>query len=209
MLRRLSLLALIVLATRTLPARAEKVNLTPEQLRQTATHVVTGKVSASYQRIEKAGDWNYTKYVAEVRVDQCEKGDGIDKNELLYVRYWTKAWVGRGPPPPDTSGHRGLPRDGQTIRVYLARNAYDGFGDTKDGGFNVIGANGFEEWTPPEKFTREVDFADNKLAVKSVTKTDAATGAGYLIRFTNGKSWKLSQASGSMRVSSPGPSAVA
>ena len=36
-------------------------------------------------------------------------------------------------------------RDGATIRAYLARNACDGFGETKDGGFNVIGANGFEK----------------------------------------------------------------
>ncbi|MBM4002009.1 MAG: hypothetical protein FJ295_01795 [Planctomycetes bacterium] len=53
--------------------------------------------------------------------------------------------------PPDTSGHRGLPREGQSIRVFLARNAYNGFGETKDGGFNVIGANGFEALNPPAK----------------------------------------------------------
>jgi hypothetical protein len=34
--------------------------------------------------------------------------------------------------------------------VYLARNAHDGFDpDNKDGGFNVIGANGFEKLAPP------------------------------------------------------------
>ena len=33
--------------------------------------------------------------------------------------------------------------------MYLARNAYDGFGaDNKDGGLNVIGANGFEKLKP-------------------------------------------------------------
>jgi hypothetical protein len=33
--------------------------------------------------------------------------------------------------------------------VYLARNAYDGYTfDNKDGGFNVIGANGFETLNP-------------------------------------------------------------
>jgi hypothetical protein len=231
----------------TLPARAEKVPLSQEGLRKTATHVITGQVTSIYQRSDKAGDWNYTKYVAELRVNECEKGDGINKGELLYVRYWTKAWIGRGEQPPDTSGHRGLPRDGQSIRVYLARNAYDGFGTSKDGGFNVIGANGFEEWTPPAnatesgeqlveipasfqgtwtlrltsdnggktyssggnqpicevsgkeiKFTREVDFADAKLTVKAVIKQEAPGGSSYLVRFTNGKSWKLSEAGGSI-----------
>jgi hypothetical protein len=48
-------------------------------------------------------------------------------------------------PPPSTSGHRGLPEEGDRVRVYLARNAYDGFTDqNEDGGYNVIGANGFE-----------------------------------------------------------------
>jgi hypothetical protein len=52
--------------------------------------------------------------------------------------------------PPGTNGHRGCPSEGATLRIYLARNAYDGFSDdNKDGGFNVIGANGFEEM--PEK----------------------------------------------------------
>ncbi len=33
-----------------------------------------------------------------------------------------------------------------TVRVYLARSAYDGFGyGNKDGGFNVIAPNGFEK----------------------------------------------------------------
>ena len=38
---------------------------------------------------------------------------------------------------------RRIPKEGDRVRVYLARNAYDGFGDNGDGGFNVIGANGF------------------------------------------------------------------
>jgi hypothetical protein len=84
--------------------------------------------------------------VAEVRVADCEKGTGIKKGDLLYARYWRRAWVGKNEMPPDTLGHRGLPRDGDFMRVYLARNAYDGFDpNNKDGGFNVIGANGFEK----------------------------------------------------------------
>jgi hypothetical protein len=126
-------------------ARAEKPNMSPEALRKTATHVVTGQVVGVYERTESAGDWKYTRYVAEIRVDRSEKGEGINKGDLIYARYWQRGWVGRGQAPPSTNGHRGLPDPGQSVRVYLARNAYDGFStDNKDGGFNVIGANGFE-----------------------------------------------------------------
>ena len=125
-------------------ARAEKVPLSPEELKATATHIVTGEVTAVYARTETAGDWRYTRYVAEVRVGATEKGDGLKAGDLVYVRYWNKAWIGGGQPPPDTAGHRGIPAAGEAHRIYVAKNAYDGFGTTKDGGFNVIGANGFE-----------------------------------------------------------------
>ena len=96
-----------------------------------------------------AGDWKYTRFVAEIRVDECEKGDGVKKGELVYVRYYRRAWVGAGEQPPSSSGHTGLPAAGDAVRVYLARNAYDGFTpDNTDGGFNVIGGNGFEKLAP-------------------------------------------------------------
>jgi hypothetical protein len=128
------------------PAGAEKPSMSPEDLLDTATHVITGRVNAVYERTEADEDWRTTHYVAEVRVGKSEKGDGLKKGDLAYVRYWTRAWVGKGAAPPSTGGHRGLPEAGQDVRVYLARNAYDGFGDdNNDGGYNVIGANGFEK----------------------------------------------------------------
>ena len=139
----LSAVLLVAMATTLL---AEKVNMSPAALKKTATHVVTGKVTAIYTRTEAKGDWRYTHYCAEVKVDKTEKGEGLDAGSLVYVRYWRKAWTGAARDmPAGTSGHRGLPTEGQTLRIYLAKNAYDGFGnDNKDGGFNVIGANGFE-----------------------------------------------------------------
>jgi hypothetical protein len=131
-------------------ARAEKVDLGPAELHKTATHVVTGEVLGIYAREETAGDWRYTHYVAEVRVDKCEKGEELDSGDLVYVRYWHRQWIGAGQIPPSTNGHRGLPASGDKLRVYLARNAYDGFTrDNHDGGFNVIGANGFEKLSEP------------------------------------------------------------
>jgi hypothetical protein len=148
MYRTMTLVATASMALLGASARAEKVNMSPADLQSTATHVVVGKVNAIYERTAVDGDWNYTHYVAEIRVDACKKGEGTKKGDLVYARYWRRSWQGKGRQPPSTSGHRGLPSTGETVRVYLARNAYDGFSSgNKDGGFNVIGANGFEKLT--------------------------------------------------------------
>ena len=128
----------------TSPLHAERVNLTPEQLRETATHIVTGEVKAIFSRPDKKD----TRYAAEVRVISCEKGKGIEKGALIYVRYVTFGQDTNldGSPIPGTSGHRGMPEVGGVMRIHLAQNSYDGFThENKDGGFNVIGANGFEK----------------------------------------------------------------
>jgi hypothetical protein len=132
-------------------AVAEKANMTPQMLRETATHVVVGEVRSIYARKSSEGDWRYVRYVAEVRVQTVEKGTGMEPGGLVYARYWTREWARGNTMPTDTAGHRGLPSEGQVRRIYLARNAYDGFGtENKDGGFNVIGANGFEVPAPAE-----------------------------------------------------------
>lgn len=125
-------------------AVAEKEPLSPKQLRDTATHVVVGRVQQVFTRQEKREEYVYTRYVAEVRVDSVEKGEGYQQGDLMYVRYWARRWIGPGRQPPGTAGHDDFPTAGTTWRVYAARNAYDGFGDNTDGGFNVIGTNGFE-----------------------------------------------------------------
>lgn len=132
------------------PARAEKLPMSPAQLLESATHVVRAEVQAVYERTAREGDYRVTRYVAELKVEQVEKGEGIALDAPLYVRYWHRAWVGRGEMPPTTGGHTGLPKAGERLRIYLARNAYDGFStENHDGGFNVIGANGFERLAPP------------------------------------------------------------
>lgn len=146
MLRSRLLVTAIVSAILVGAVQAEKASMSPEALKETATHVLTGQVKAIYQRTEVEGNWTYVRYVAEIRVGECEKGEGIKAGDLVYVRYWHRGWTGKGLVPPSTSGHRGLPTERESIRVYLSRNAYDGFShDNKDGGFNVIGANGFEK----------------------------------------------------------------
>ena len=132
------------------PLAPEKANLSPEKLRELSTHVVVGEVRAVYTRTAQEGSWEVTHHLAEVAPSSVEKGElpsaGEEEgNGLVYVRYWTRRWTGLFSAPPSTNGHRGLPSTGETLRIYLARNAYDGFQtDNEDGGFNVIGANGFE-----------------------------------------------------------------
>jgi hypothetical protein len=119
--------------------------MTPAGLSKTATHVIVGDVLQIFERKHSDQDWNTTYYVAEVRVNEVEKGSEVVRNQLVYVRYWRRTRVDPGRVVFSTSGHRGLPKEGETLRIYLSRNAYDGFGTTTDGGFNVIGANGFEK----------------------------------------------------------------
>jgi hypothetical protein len=132
-------------------ALAEKPLSSADDLRGMATDVIVGQVAAVYERVESDANWKSTSYVAEIRVQKCEKGDVLRKGDLAYVRYWRRSWIGKGNPPPGTSGHIGLPSTKDTVRVYLARNAYDGFtNENHDGGFNVIGVNGFEKVEAPK-----------------------------------------------------------
>ena len=131
---------------------AEKAPMSPAALTKVATQIVVGNVVAIYTRETKEGRWKYTRYCAEVRVTAVEKGTDAKVGDLVYARYWQRRWASLGVPPPSTNGHRGLPAEGDRLRIYLARNAYDGFTkDNNDGGFNVIGANGFERFKKPTK----------------------------------------------------------
>ena len=137
----IALLAVAVLAP--LAANAEKVDTPPAAMRKGSTNVIVGTVKAVYMRTAKEGKWRVTRYVAEVCVDTDEKGT-LAKDALAYVRYWTRRWAGPGSMPPSTAGHRGLPKEGETLRIYAVSKGYNGAGDTTDGGLDVYFANGFE-----------------------------------------------------------------
>jgi hypothetical protein len=141
-----ALILLLVLAPPV--ARAEKADASPESMRAAATHVIVGTVQAVYARQEREGRWQVTRYVAEVRVAADEKG-GLAEGQLAYVRYWTRTWIAASAPPPSTSGHRGIPKEGETLRIYVVGKGHNGFGETTDGGLDVYGANGFERLPPP------------------------------------------------------------
>src|SRR5262245_6777767 len=135
MLRIVAILACVGVA---LPLRAEIVPKTAEEMREMATHVVQGRVKGVYTSSAKAGDYQQTHYVAELTIEKIEKGDRLKEKQLIYVRYWTQRWAGRGMPPPGTNGHRGLPAVGDAVRVYLVNEGYDGGGQVGDGGYNVV-----------------------------------------------------------------------
>jgi hypothetical protein len=142
---KIALFPLLVLLTISTGAFGERVDMPPAWLKNTATHVIIGTVAAVYESTADDKEWRTTRYVAEVRIKTVEKGEGLKTGDLVYVRYWHRQWISASPARPDTNGHRGLPSPGQTLRIYLARDAYNGAGTNKDGGFDVVFANGFEK----------------------------------------------------------------
>ncbi len=115
-------------------ARGEKRPMTAKEMTELATHIVVGKVTAIYSFETKDADWQTWNYVAEVAVNGVEKGTGVEPGQLVYVRYWQRAWINPKPQPPGTNGHTGLAAVGQTARYYLVNKGYDGAGENTDGG---------------------------------------------------------------------------
>jgi len=131
------------------PTLAAKLPTSREQLKKEATHIVAGTVQAVSQSHESAGQYEVTRYTAELNVHAVEKGQGIVPGGVIKVRYWSKTWRGAGQPPPDDSGHRSRPNIGDAVRAYLVDRGYNGAGYTTDGGFDVYFNNGFEIIDPP------------------------------------------------------------
>ena len=136
---------LIVLWTPTELA-AVKVPSSKAELEKVATHIVLGKVEAIYSRKERKKmdgyPYDFTYYIAEVKVDRFEKGKG--PSDLMYIRYFDLRWAGKGIAPPGPGGHDGV-FVGKTYRFYASRNAYDGFhpkAENNDGGYNLVYVNG-------------------------------------------------------------------
>jgi hypothetical protein len=143
--RFMSIVGLTLTAMLVTRSAAEVPSRTPEALRLAATHIVTGQVMRIYDRSYSHGNGAEIRYVAEVRVKSVDAGHGINSGSLIYVRYFTQEH------PAGTtaaSGHRGLPQEGDTVRIFLAQNAKDLSGEVnEDGGLNVLFPNGFEQLT--------------------------------------------------------------
>ena len=136
MARRLAAAAAILAAVAALATanHAAVPDQKPGQLRENASHVVTGKVAAIYTREKKRKDCHDTDGVVEVAVTGVEKGDGAEPGDAIYARFHTRRWVGTGRPPSFGQGHA-VPRQGEEVRAYLDRRA---------GGYDALLPNGFE-----------------------------------------------------------------
>ena len=81
-------------------------------------------------------------------------------------------------------------RGNWVLRLY----SEDGGKSYKSGGNQPI----CEVTASEVKFVKKVDFSDEKLVVKSVTKAEGNNPVTFLVRFENGKVWKLYELSGSI-----------
>ncbi|HEV2293653.1 MAG TPA: hypothetical protein VGR35_07345 [Tepidisphaeraceae bacterium] len=115
--------------------RAAVPDQKPEQLREGASHIVTGKVTAIYTREQKGDNFHDTQGVVEVAVAGVEKGDGIEPGDAVYARFHTRRWVGVGRPTQTYGRGHAVPKQDEEVRVYLDRNA---------GGYDALLPNGFE-----------------------------------------------------------------
>jgi hypothetical protein len=143
-MRKIKFAVMIFLGCLTSAAFGAKMIMSPAKMRNMATHVIVGDVVRIYHHDQTTHDKSITNYVAEIRTKDIEKGEGLQNGDLVYARYWSSRWLPTAKPVPGQLGYRRLPKEGETLRVYLARNAYDGAGYTRDGGFNVLFADGFE-----------------------------------------------------------------
>ena len=147
---RIPFAAVLVLGMMALVVHAAVPNESVESLKKIATHIVTGKVAKVTETSSKfgkgdvfIGNTDEIKGVCEITVTACEKGEGIETAKIVKARYEQSLWIGTGPPPPRSSGHRGIPKKGDTVRVYLLK--------AKDGGYDAAFPNGFEQIKPEKQ----------------------------------------------------------
>jgi hypothetical protein len=125
-------------------ALAEVPNLKVDQLDSMAAKVIDGKLARIYTTLEKEGDWEFTRSVAEIQVSKVEKGKFEGK--LAYVRFWHKRFIGKGKSPLGAFGQREIPAVGSEVRAYVR--------DGEDGGLDVISPNGLKSNSATAKETK-------------------------------------------------------
>jgi len=92
-------------------ARGERIN----EFRKDATHVVLGEVT----KVFKSDGEEYVGYVVRIQVEALEKGAGPAKGQHFYAEcFERKPHIGPGGPAPGASGHSGVPKVGDRVRVF-------------------------------------------------------------------------------------------
>lgn len=116
----------LMLAFAVAPAGAER----PPEPRESADHVITGVIEDIHTERSSfgsgcLGSGTQTHYTARIKVDEVEKGTGIQPAKTIEVRWYH---VTRKPldPPVGAYGHGyEVARPGAAVRVYLM-DAHDG-----------------------------------------------------------------------------------
>ena len=65
------------------PASAEVPTLQPAELERLSTHVVTGEVRRIYASVERQGDFEVTDSIAEIKVGEPRRGEGLKPGRLV------------------------------------------------------------------------------------------------------------------------------
>lgn len=144
---RAGILALALVASITSAAQAERVPLSPEQKQKESTHIVSGVVKAIYTRDVESGMYGKgtieTHYLIEIEVQGTEKGAGVAKGDIVYARCWRIKKHGASGVLPGPGGHFDIPKQGDSVKAFLAKGKYGPTGQS-DNGFAVLYPNGIE-----------------------------------------------------------------
>ena len=116
-----------------------------------ATYVIVGTIVGVYENIRTSGSFIVNNRVAAIRVRQIERGEGLKNGDLLYAHYGTVGLPAGATPVPYDPGYQGrIPKDGETLRVYLTRQPHKRYGNL-EGAFMVAQKGGFERLKEEKK----------------------------------------------------------
>ena len=113
---------------------AEVPPLAPEQKRELASHIVTGKVAQVFSAQEDSGKgFVNTVYAIELSITEIEKGEKLEKEQTIYVKCWRASKRPSGWAGP--SGQHQIPKAGDVVKVFMTADK---------GVFNALSPNGIE-----------------------------------------------------------------
>lgn len=122
---------------------AERKNLSSEEKRAEATHVLEGRVKSVYERTEKQLGKHVLHTLAEIEVTSIDKGEGLEPGDLVYARMFTRKYGMFARPTPGAGGHHAIPSGGERVRAYLVHGEYRALRQ-EDRGWAVVYPNGLE-----------------------------------------------------------------
>ena len=96
----------------------------PKDMKKDASHVVVGTVQKVFMHQEVVKEFGgaeaRTTYISQIKIESVEKGAGVSKDDVVYVKTWKHKWQGPGLPPPGNTGHWHVPKKGERVQVYYS-----------------------------------------------------------------------------------------